>query len=105
MSNDITFEKLKAEYSQPGTTSQRQEELICLMQKHLQSICDSDTVECIGSGKYSTSSNNVEDLYAIYGAYKSKKSQEKMSEIGNVARQKAFEQNKFGPENQYPGSK
>lgn len=104
MSNDITFEKLKAEYSQLGTTSQRQEELICLMQKHLQSICDSDTVECFGGRIYSTSSNNVEELYEIYGTMRLRASQNKMTEAGNDARQKDFQQNKYGPGNQYPES-
>lgn len=101
----MNFEDLKAEYSKQETTNKRKGELILLMQECLKSICDKDPVKCLDGNTYSTSSEKVEDLYAIYGALKLKKSQAKMSDIGNSARHKSFEQNKFGPENQYPESK
>ena len=101
----MEFEDLKAEYSKEGTTDKRKVELIKCMQEYLQKVYGRDRVVCLDGMTYSTSSENVEDLYAIYGTYELSKSQERMSNIGNASRKEAFERNKFNPDNQYQESK
>lgn len=99
------FEELKAEYSNLETSEERKSILIELMQENLKKrIGGGPTVmKCLDLMEHSVDSDNVEDLYAIDGYLRAKRSEEVMGVLSETARTEVLKKNKYGPNNPYPG--
>lgn len=100
------FDEYKAEYSHSGTTIERKDELIRLIQENLKERCGNSDVAigCLDGQEYSLDSKNIEHLYAIDGILRSEKRRNQLSEMGNIARLQAQSRNNYGPNNPYPNN-
>lgn len=98
------FDKYKNEYSCENTTDERKNELIRLMRENLKKRCKSETICCLDNQVYSVDSINVEHLYAIDVFLRFEENKHNLSTIGEIIRQQAQNENKYGPNNPYPSN-
>lgn len=103
---DQKFDELKAEYSRFGTTEEHKEQLIEQMQENLKERYgqDSGTITGLDGVEHSLDSKNEEDLSAIDGFLKSQITKNKLSAIGDIARQQTQNRNNYGENNPYPNN-
>lgn len=101
---ELLFNDYRREFSLGNATEVRKTELIKLMQENLKKrIGNGPTVMILNSMEHSVDSDKVEDLYAIDGYLRAKRSEEVMGVLSETARTEALKKNKYGPNNPYPG--